>query len=327
MSFPLYRRPGGILFLDDDPAYLEMLGDVMPDGWHVRLYMQPADCIAALQSEAQRWEADAWKQQEMINRWHEGLPLIPQLLHYWKEDGTNRFDLTQVCVVDYSMPSMSGLRMLSEVKAWTGSRILLTGRADELLGVSAFNRGLIEKFIPKQSPELRKRLTEAIGVLQAEPNARHQNMWQSTLSRDQHALLELPEVEKDLQALTLKHGWVEYILIGAPFGMLALDSQGSAVWIQLEPAEKLSELADMAESQGCTSSEVEEIRAGRKLIDLELRLALGKDARPVLRNAVTLGSERILLAALFELEPSGCPGSAGSFASFVTQQGDRRLRG
>ena len=72
MSFALYRRPGGVVFLDDDPDYLEMLAVVMPPDWYTRFFLRPVDCINALQQEPPRWEADAWQQQEIINRWREG---------------------------------------------------------------------------------------------------------------------------------------------------------------------------------------------------------------------------------------------------------------
>ena len=40
MSFPLFHRPGAIVFLDDDPAYLEMLAMVLPRQWHVKLVLR-----------------------------------------------------------------------------------------------------------------------------------------------------------------------------------------------------------------------------------------------------------------------------------------------
>ena len=326
MSFPLYRRPGGVIFLDDDPDYLEMLAEVMPADWDVRLLLQPVDCINQLQQEPPRWEADCWKQQEIINRWREGVALIPQILQYWREDGTARFDLTQVCVVDYAMPAMSGLRVLSELIDWSGSRILLTGRADEQLAVSAFNRGLIEQFIPKQSPDLRLRLTEAIQHLLRLPNARHQNMWRTTLSRTHNSLLSIPSVARDLETLALKHQWVEHMLIGAPFGVLALNAQGQVSWLQLEPAENLSELAEMAESQGWTGQDLSDVRVGSKLIDLELQVALGSGRKPELREAITLGTEQLVRAAIFPIEPESCPGSAASYERFIAARGERKLR-
>ena len=54
MSFALYRRPGGVVFLDDDPDYLEMLAEVMPLDWYVRLFLRPVACIELLLKEPAR---------------------------------------------------------------------------------------------------------------------------------------------------------------------------------------------------------------------------------------------------------------------------------
>lgn len=327
MLFSLYRRPGGVVFLDDDPDYLEMLAVVMPLHWYARLFLRPVDCINTLQQEPPLWEADAWQQQEIINRWREGAPLIPQILQYWREDGTARFALTQVCVVDYSMPAMSGLRALSELTNWSGSRVLLTGRADEQLAVSAFNRGLIEQFIPKQSPDIRLRLTEAIQHLLNSPNPRQQQTWRATLLREQHALVCDPRIAQTLEELAAKQGWIEHVVIGAPFGVLALDAKGSVSWLQLEPGTKLPELAEIAESEGCDAQTVQDIRAGKKLMDLELQLALGDSHKSQARQAFSMtGDAGVLYAALFPIDEALCPGKANSHERFVQAHGERALR-
>ncbi|WP_309678964.1 response regulator [Polaromonas sp.] len=327
MPFPLYRRPGGVVFLDDDPDYLEMLAVVMPPDWYARLFLRPVDCINTLQQEPPLWEADAWQQQEIVNRWREGAALIPQILQYWREDGTARFALTQVCVVDYSMPAMSGLRALSELTNWSGSRVLLTGRADEQLAVSAFNRGLIEQFIPKQSPDIRLRLTEAIQALLNTPNARQQQTWRATLLREQHALVCNPSIARTLEELARKQGWIEHVVIGAPFGVLALDHRGRVSWLQLEPGEKLPELAEIAESEGCDAQTVEDIRAGNKLMDLELQLALGDSHKSQARQAFSMACDAgLLYAALFSIDEALSPGQANSHERFMQAHGERKLR-
>ncbi|MES2510063.1 MAG: response regulator [Pseudomonadota bacterium] len=327
MSFALYRRPGGVVFLDDDPDYLEMLAEVMPTEWHVRLFVRPVACIDLLLAEPARWEADAWQQQEIINRWREGAPLIPQILKYWHNDGSARFDLTKVCVVDYSMPAMSGLRVLSELSGWSGARVLLTGRADEQLAVSAFNRGLIEQFIPKQAPEIRLRLTDAIRLRLSIPNARHEQTWRATLSREQHAFLCDPAIAAALENLSQKQGWTEHVVTGAPFGVLALDGKARVSWLQLEPAEKLPELAEMAESQGWDTATVQDIRSGARLIDLELQPALGEAHMPKVQQAFLLGGgDTTLYAALFPLEAAFSPGSAASHEHFMAGRRDRPLQ-
>jgi CheY-like chemotaxis protein len=327
LSFPLYRRPGGVVFLDDDGDYLEMLAEVMPLDWYVRMFLRPVACIEQLVQETAQWEADAWTHQEIIHRWRAGVSLIPQILQYWRDDGTARFALTRVCVVDYAMPAMSGLRVLSELTGWSGSRILLTGRADEQLAVSAFNRGLIDQFIAKQSPGIRLRLTEAIQDLRQVSDTRHQQTWRATLSREQHALLCEPAISQALEKLALQQGWIELVVIGAPFGILALDAQGIASWLQLEPAEKLNELAEMAQSQGLDATMVQEIRGGRKLVDLELQLALGAGDSARLQAAFTIdGASAPLYAALFSIPQNFSPGASSSYARFSASVGERALR-
>ena len=225
------------------------------------------------------------------------------------------------------MPAMSGLRVLSELTGWSGSRVLLTGRADEQLAVSAFNRGLIEQFIPKQSPEIRLRLTDAVQALLRQPDPRHQQTWRATLSRAQHALLCDPSVAQELENLALRQGWIEHVVIGAPFGVLALDRKGSVSWLQLEPAGNLPELAEMAASQGWDAATVQDVAAGRKLIDLELQLALGAGHKPQPRQAFAIASGPAALhAALFTVGEPFNPGFMSSHERFIATSGERHLQ-
>lgn len=326
MSFPLYRRPGGIFFLDDDPSYLEMLAQVMPQKWYVRLFLQSETCINTLQQEPPGWEADAWAQKEMVQLWHEGAPLIPQILQYWRDDDMARFHLTQVCVVDYTMPKMNGLRVLTELGNWSGSRVLLTGRTDEQLAISAFDRGLIEQFIPKQSPDIRSQLTEAIENLQKLPNDRHQEIWRATLSREQMTMISIPSVARDLQALSLKNDWVEHVLIGEPFGILALDRSANASWLQLEPEKNLLELGKTALSQGMDEATAQEIAAGKKLTNSKLNRALGDDRAPQACSTFPMEAEQgPLYGAVFSVPTEFSPGYGNSFQHFIDSREARKI--
>jgi CheY-like chemotaxis protein len=327
MTFPLYRRPGAVVFLDDDLDYLEMLADVMPTAWCVRLMMRPVACIEMLVGETASVELDMWRQQEIINRWREGASLIPQILAYWHDNGTSRFSMTRVCVVDYSMPAMSGLKVLSELTQWPGSRILLTGRADEQLAVLAFNSGSIQQFIPKQTPEIRLRLTDAIQSLLRKPDARHEQTWRATLSREQSALLSDITIAVALETLATQQNWVEHVVIGSPFGVLALTNTAKVTWLQLEPVNRLVELAEIAESQHCSAKAVQQVRSGKKLIDAELQLALGSGQKPMLQEAFVIGSETAQLhAAMFEVNEVYCPEPTDSHQDFIASQSQRPIQ-
>jgi len=321
MSFPLFHRPGTIVFLDDDPDYLEMLALVLPRHWHVKLFLRPLECINYLQQEPPFWEADAWNQQQLIDHWRGGKALIPQVLGYWSKY-TERYALTRVCVVDYSMPAMDGLQALGELVDWPGSRVLLTGQADEQVAVRAFNRGLIDQFIAKQTPDISRRLIEAVEHLLATPNARHAQTWRVTLSPEQNALLRIPSVSRDLASFAAGR-WVEHVVIGDPFGVLGMDAMGNVSWLQLETTDGLRALAELAELEGVKPAGLQDIREGRRLADLELRQALGRSQPVELNAAFPVGADATLLGALFVIDPSHCPDPANSYANWLARQ-DRR---
>ena len=141
MNLSLFQSPGTIVFLDDDPGYLDMLALVLPQDWHIRFFLRPQSCIHHLILETNAWENDLANQQQILTRWRElGTPLIPQILDYWST--TERYALSRICVVDYSMPAMNGLQALERLEDWHGARILLTGQADEQIAVKAFDYGL-----------------------------------------------------------------------------------------------------------------------------------------------------------------------------------------
>lgn len=326
MTFPLYRRPGGVAFLDDDYAYLEMLADVLPERWAVRLFLRPADFINTLQQEPPLWDADAWRHREMLDHWRDGRPLIPQLLQYWKSDGVRRYALHRVAVVDYSMPAMNGLQVLDELVNWPGARVLLTGRADEHIAVSAFNRGLIEHYLPKQTAEIGQRLTASIDTLLLGPQDPYPQNWRITLGREQLAVLAAPAVGEALQALAQIHDWVEHVVLGDPFGVLALDAHGQVVWVQLETAERLAALAELAQQQGLGIDEQQAIREGRMLLDVELLLALGLPTESArLREAQLLCQRPRLWASVVQLPDALCPGERLSYAAYAAARAYRQV--
>ncbi|APW36314.1 response regulator [Rhodoferax koreense] len=326
MSLSLFQSPGSIVALDDDPDYLAMLSLVAPKEWYVRFFVHTEECIRQLQLEPPLWEADAWAQQELVDNWRQtGAPLIPQILRYWSRFARRRYGLTQVCVVDYSMPEMNGLQMLGELVDWPGMRVLLTGQADEQIAVQAFNRGLIEQFIPKHATDVSRRLIDALVRLQRLASGQASQVWRGTLTPMQNALLRQPSIARAIGDLILSR-WVEYVVIGAPFGVLGRDADGNVGWLQLEPSTGLEELAEMAESVGAKAEQLEAIREGRTLIDIELGQALGRSDDPAFGEAFEIGPDDTLLGALFAVPEAFTPGNDGGYNQWLAAQPARVIR-
>lgn len=323
MSFPLFRRPGSVVFLDDDPDYLETLALVLPRHWPVRLFIRPALCIHHLRREPRLWENDLWTQQLIVDLWRQGKPLIPQILAYWSR-ATERYALTHVCVVDFSMPGMDGLQVLSELTDWPGARVLLTGQADERVAVGAFNRGLIDRFIPKQAGDVALRLNEAVESLTHRAQERNDLIWRSTLRSDQLTLLRDTDIQGALQAFIARH-WVEYAVIGHPFGILGMDAGGNVSWLQLETREGLAAMAELAELEGLDAQALQEIRRGRSLVSLELRQALALQGPGEPAPAFSPGRNGLLLAALHVLPDSLLPTRMVGHHEWLSRQSLRRV--
>lgn len=324
MPFPLYRCPGVVVFLDDDHDYLESVADVLPIDWPVRLFQRPSQFIECMLEDSVRWDEEISNYQKIIHRWKDGASLIAELLRYWREDGNRRYSLFRVGVLDYSMPPMTGLEVLSGLPVWPGLRILLTGRADEQIALSAFNRGLIQKYITKQSATLRLELIDSVTNFLSLSTDRVNQVLVSTLSREQLTAINRPQVSSALESYANEHGWIEFAVIGAPFGVLSLDRHGKAGWLQLEMAGNLKELSEMAESQGWDAETVQDICDGRSLIDLELQLAVGARTQASPRPAFTFGSGADLVYACpFEIPVDQCPGFDASFEAFKVSLGSR----
>jgi hypothetical protein len=170
-------------------------------------------------------------------------------------------------------------------------------------------------------------LTEAIQHLRRKPEARHEQIWRATLSREQSAFLHDSKIAAALEKLADKQDWGEHVVIGAPFGILALDNAARAMWLQLEPADRLADLAEMAATQNWDVETVQQVLSGKKLIDLELHLALGDNHKPRPQEAFIIGSGVAYLhAALFDISEMFCPLASDSYQNFTARQSHRQVR-
>ena len=312
------------MFLDDDPDYLDMLGMVVPGTWQVELYSRPSGFVKHMLLENERWEADAAIQLHMIDRWRQGLPLLPQVLSYWASNPT-RHALIKTCVVDYAMPGINGLQVLDALQDWPGSRVLLTGQADEQVAIQAFNGGLIDQFVPKQAPNITEHLLSTLHKMSRAAHPRLNTLWRTALRPGQQFLLQVPSVSQALQAYTEQH-WVEYVVLGEPFGLLGLTATGACHWLQLEPTVGLRDLAELASSAGLGFDRVRAIENGQQLAAVELQQQLHLPGPVRVAPALPIGSDGNLLAASFVLAAAELPQPIGAYNDFLAGHSARIIQ-
>ncbi|TNF63689.1 MAG: response regulator [Burkholderiales bacterium] len=324
-TFALFHRSGSTVFVDDDIDYLEMLGMVLPGHWQVELYAHPGKFLERMKDEPARWEADAALQLQMIDRGRQGQAMAPQILRYWARN-SGRYELIKTCVIDYAMPGIHGLQVLDALLDWPGSRVLLTGQADDQVAIGAFNRGLIDQYIPKHASNIGVQLNSKLRALHQAAHTRLNGMWRATLSSDQYAWLQLPSVADSLRERSDRL-WVEHVVLADPFGLLAMDAQGGCHWLQLEPADRLGELAELAATAGLGPSTCRDIESGRKLAAIELHQQLGLSGPVPLAPPFAVDPEGRLLGAHFALPASDLPLPVPSYRHFLDTCRQRRIQG
>ncbi len=77
-----------------------------------------------------------------------------------------RFSRVSVAVIDFAMPSMTGVELCRKIKHLPVKKVLLTGKTGDATAVAAFNEGLIDLFLVKHDPDLPAKLRRIIRELQ-----------------------------------------------------------------------------------------------------------------------------------------------------------------
>lgn len=316
MAISLYKRPGTVAFLDDDTDFLELLGEVMPAEWSLKLFDEPVHLFESMQADNQIFADETWAHQSVVEKTKGGESAITQMLQYWRTDGIKRYSSTRVLVVDYSMPALTGLEVLERLEDWPGARLMLTGQADEMLAVTAFNKGLIHQFIPKQTKDLAKRLVDTVYTLLDLPLGDLGKIWLGNLTREQLALVRDATVCSWLMSLIKAQDWVEYVVVGAPFGILGLSADGVPGWLQIEhhdSSRSLEELTEVLSTLNLSTNQLQDVKSGQLIVDFELQLALRSEG--ALRTAEALhlpGAEKVS-AAFFSIDALHHPGVQSSW--------------
>jgi len=271
--FPLVLLPKRVIYVDDQGGFLDILRKTMPKRLSREFIDQPNAALQALLQETTYWCGV----ESLLSRAHEfrsdGEGEAPLYVKLYFQDW-RRFHLTGVLIVDYAMPGLDGVELLKQLDHSPARRVLLTGAADAEVAVKAFNSGLIQKFIPKSTPNLFKEIASCSDEMHLSVCEHMGHLIRSTLRTDQIELLHEPRVVRGLQSKVEELNWIEYVVVGQPFGLLGMAHSGPLQWLQLETPDSLRELAEAAEELEYPPADVKAIRDFTALAPREIRQQL-----------------------------------------------------
>ena len=152
-----------------------------------------------------------------------------------------------VLIVDHSMPEMTGFELCEELANHPIKKIMLTGKKDHNLAAKAFNKGLIDYFIPKDQPNLMEHLVGIIGLLQ-QRYFEEKTSFVIKAARSLHkSFLGSAQFIHEFNAFLHQYKIVEFYLLDVVGSYLGLDAKGNPHWFLARTEGHMLELLDLAE--------------------------------------------------------------------------------
>jgi CheY-like chemotaxis protein len=222
--------PTKVFFIDDDRSSFKKLTLGLDNSkCTYQLYDRPHAALSYLNEE---YKIDLFEKrlisQPIEEEWqHKRLDI--NIYDLMKEVyNPSRFEHVSTVIIDYEMPKMNGLEVCAQIKNPHIQKILLTGEGDETLAVQAFNKGLINRYIQKQDPNVFELLNESIAEAQRAYFLNiSQLMLGATTFEPGISYIEDPAFISFFEKLLLKHKIVEYYLFEMNGSFLLLDEKSN----------------------------------------------------------------------------------------------------
>ena len=151
---PFCYYPVKIVFVDDQESFIESTSFLLGK-YNLKTFTNPIDALEFLNQEVKKQFSLAQLYEELnvhnkddVYTWEE---LQANLLKAIAKPHQQEY---AVVICDYQMPLLDGFELFENMRSNYLERILLTGEADFAKAVGAFNKGLIDFYVRKDSDQI-----------------------------------------------------------------------------------------------------------------------------------------------------------------------------
>lgn len=238
-----------------------------------------------------------------------------------------RFATPSVLVVDYSMPQMNGLEFCQAVQHLPCKKILFTGAADEKIAVTAFNRGLIDRYIKKSDDNALDILEIEIAALQKAYFAEQSETLRELVVLHNYQFLGDPALGALVEDLSRQMGFVEHYIFPNPTGILFFDKAGKPTLMIIETEQGMGAQYEIARDSDAPASLLNALMERRVIPffsdpsgDGMYSPAVGDNWHRYCEAAQVCQGQETYFWALFQLPPHYFDGPLFSYAQFLQEQ-------
>lgn len=264
--FPYYY-PTTAIFLDDDRDFLFNFSLQLDEHLSYHLFDSPTKTKKHIYEQALRNDRKA-----IFELVETGAPpsqnhvlqlclaSIPEIIY-----DRRRFSQISVLVCDYMMPEINGLEFCKTLQDSPIKKVLLTGKANEDTAITAFNSGIINRFIEKNDPDVANKLNSTILELQRNYFRDAAKLLMQTLHVDSLEFLFDETFANYFQELLKEHNIVEYYLSEVPKGFIMLDDEANVHFLMIQSTHDLTIHYEIALDEGAPEGILKQLQTGQKI--------------------------------------------------------------
>ena len=178
---------------------------------------------------------------------------------------SKRFSEVAVVIVDYNMPVIDGLEFCRELANNPIKKILLTGKGDEKVAVTAFNEGIIDSYIQKNETQVIEHVNGKVLNLQTKYFQAITEKMSSIITRESPSFISDPLFCQFFHDLCKANNIVEYYLLELTGSFLMLDADANPSILVVKRYEDLNVHYEFAKDNEAPKSILQIIRNGEKI--------------------------------------------------------------
>ncbi len=268
-NLPLISFPITIAIVDDDSLMLDSLTELLKNNYALIKFQEPNKCANFFENYKPLSINLKLLQgcNELENYNISGhLPADIDFSELAKfRENKERLNEMGVLIVDYNMPGMTGIELCRKLQALPIKKILLTGEPSEKLAISAFNEGIINCYIRKDSPTI---ASDIKGYLESLTKEYLSNI---TLHLLKHLEADCLLPISDPLFINFFINWCsennicEYYIIDQNSTFLLIDKNGKRSYFVTNTDRTLKNLIDMHEDNNEASALLTIIKSKKKI--------------------------------------------------------------
>lgn len=263
---PYLYFPSKLILIDDNHSFLENLSFELSHDFRPYIFSDPTDALDEIKNSKSLYDV-AQPFLKVINNSEidedgESYSMdYMQIINFALKD--NLKNEISVLIVDYSMPDMNGIDFCKLLKGIKAKKIMLTGEATYSVAIDAFNEGIIDKFIVKDTDTYLEELFNAIKSMENQ----YFNSLSDKLYINKYDLIGCSNYLEIFHEWKITNSIVEYYIVSKKGCVLGIDEKHKCYWILINTSDE-NEMYMSIAKESHSSKTISQIHTDEKQVYL-----------------------------------------------------------